>query len=60
MFPTRRRQSIESGVTLLGDRNNYEEASLRALAGSTYCDDKVIGFDSHPVLCLAYSHPISF
>ncbi len=32
----RRRASVESGATM-----NYEEASTKAMAGSTYCDDKV-------------------
>lgn len=42
-----RRSSMESGATasLCGERCfiNYEEASTKALAGSTYCDDKVSG-----------------
>lgn len=38
---TKRRPSIESGATSLGERINYEDASVKALAGSTYYDDKV-------------------
>lgn len=39
---SRRRPSIESGATSLGEKFNYEEASTKGLAGSTYYDDKVI------------------
>jgi E3 ubiquitin-protein ligase RNF19A len=39
---SRRRPSIESGATTsLGEKFNYEEASTKGLAGSTYYDDKV-------------------
>uniref|UniRef100_A0A914XR91 Uncharacterized protein n=1 Tax=Plectus sambesii TaxID=2011161 RepID=A0A914XR91_9BILA len=38
----RRRPSVESGATSLGERFNYEEASTKAMAGSTYCDDKSV------------------
>ncbi|PAV56414.1 hypothetical protein WR25_18116 [Diploscapter pachys] len=41
--PSRRRPSIESGVNSLGERFNYEEASVRAMAGSQYhYDDKSV------------------
>ncbi|KAK0403693.1 hypothetical protein QR680_017072 [Steinernema hermaphroditum] len=38
----RRRPSVESGITSLGEKCNYEEASTKAMAGSQYCDDKSV------------------
>ncbi|VDN05755.1 unnamed protein product [Thelazia callipaeda] len=38
----RRRPSIESGITSLGEKCNYEEASTKAMAGSQYNDDKSV------------------
>lgn len=40
-YSMKRRPSIESGGISLGDRQNYEDASVRALGGSVYYDDKV-------------------
>uniref|UniRef100_A0A915HUK9 RBR-type E3 ubiquitin transferase n=1 Tax=Romanomermis culicivorax TaxID=13658 RepID=A0A915HUK9_ROMCU len=39
-YVAKRRPSIESGAISLGDRQNYEDASVQALGGSVYYDDK--------------------
>lgn len=36
---SKRRHSVESGITSLGEKCNYEEASTKAMAGSQYYND---------------------